>query len=572
MIPALTSTMTLRLDLTPIFYLEILLSLVFLVSVVLIGVNLKAQPSLSNNLIEHERFNSIELKNFKPSDILKVYTNSKCAIVVSFELNHTITAWSPMDKRKHILAKDLWPINHIAISDDGIYIILVSFSKQTIYCFENYKLKWTKSDLNMNRESKVLESFFREKTVPGYLTRKMMKRNSTASLSSMSSHFNGNFPPPPPNPFVQRLDQTAASDPTAYEDFVLILQDDIVIFSCHSGNVKSEQCGYLTAAAKVKTPRVNDKIVLRDQNGDLTVGVAVNNKFVYRKLPIRNSYMGGGTTSAHPLAGTLHDLNPSVIIPLDFIGMIVLVHDLTASLVDIGTGILVKSFNIGHFKAGTFRVAHSEPTHCKFCGCVSVNSFSLVYQDDTNMLIVHTFKIDNQRSKNSICLRVERDVREIRCLGFNHVLESQYWYEDIKTWQVTDVNTIIGLERFTSVPTEPVTGSTTRRKTQCSSAYGLTSLRQRNNKKQTQQKDSYEGFIISLVDGDKETYPITVDLKILSSTKYGFKSILVNFGDSMKIFYQGTNKLIENDLYYNNSTNNKGNSLLFINKRRNRVN
>ncbi|CAK9438961.1 uncharacterized protein LODBEIA_P31850 [Lodderomyces beijingensis] len=576
----------LRLGQQQIFLVEIILSLVFVVSVILIGITLKArQRAQSDELVEHERFNSIELKNNRPSDILKVCTNSKCAIVVTFELNHIITAWSPVDKRKHILSKDSWPIQHIAVSDDGIYIILVNFNKGRVYCFENFKFKWVESIPKITRDTKILESFFRVRTVPGYLTRKMMKRSSSSSLSSLSSHINGNFPPPAPqpaphpasplpNPFSQ---QSQIVEPSVKEDFVMVLKTELIIISCSDGAVKSEPLQPLTAAAKITTPRVNDKIVFRDEQGTLTVGVAVNNKFIFRNLPIKDVYIGNRMASAVAAAPVSahrnRNLNPPTMVAVNFIGMIVLVQDLNAHLIDVSTGVLLRTFNIGHFKAGTFKVAHSEPTHCKFCGCVSVHSFSLIYQEeDTNMVIVHTFKIDNSRSKNSICLRVERDPREIRCLGFNSVSESQYWYENIKCWQASDVNTIIGLEKLPPPMSSPnTTTTTTTRTTDCLDNYGrLTSLRQRKKKSPAVKKDKYEGFIISLVDGKKETYPINIESPICSSAKYGFKSILINFGDSMKIFYQGTNKLIENELYYNPATNG-ANSLLFISKRRNRL-
>ncbi|KAI3405670.2 hypothetical protein KGF56_001688 [Candida oxycetoniae] len=578
----------LRIDIFPIFYLEVLLSLIFVVSIALIVLSLKTQPQ-SPELVEHERFNFIELKNYRPTDILAVSTNSSCPLVVSFELNHTVTAWSPKDKSKHVLSKDLWPINHIAVSDDGIYIIFVSFGKQTVYCFEHFKLKWTKPNLNLNRNSKILVSFFRERTVPGYLTRKIMKRgDSSASLTTLSSSskVNGNFPPPP-NPITQQRTSVVSKNAQVKDDFIMITHNEIITVSCNDGDVKSEPVEYLIAATKLKTPRVNDRIICQNKQGDLTVGVSINNKFVYKKLPLKQNYMG----SNNPFTNIrVRNLNPATIIPVDFIGMIVVVQDLTARLIDVNTGIVLKTFNIGQFKAGTFKVAHSQPTHCKFCGCVSMNSFSLIYQDDKNTLIVHTFKIDTQRSKNSICFRVERDPREIRCLGFNVVSEYQFLYENIKYWQVTDVNTIIGLEQLSRIseptvqPTSGCIGGAVAASASAAAAaavaaaaggsgsggdQGLTSLRLRKQKTKIS-RDKYEGIIISLVDGKKESYPIDIDQPILSSAKYGFKSILINFGDSMKIFYQGTNKLIENDLYYNNRNNGSVSSLLFFNKRRSR--
>ena len=41
--------------------------------------------------------------------------------------------------------------------------------------------------------------------------------------------------------------------------------------------------------------------------------------------------------------------------------------------------------------------------------------------------MVHTFRVD----KKAICLRVERDPREIRCVGFGGAEEKVDWYENV---------------------------------------------------------------------------------------------------------------------------------------------
>lgn len=564
-----------------LFYVEALLSIVFIASVILICLNLKSPSINRNNHIspEKEKLNSIELRSLQSSDILNVITNPSCPIVVSFELNHTVTAWIPSSSEKHVLVTDMWPVNHIAISDDGVYIILICFNKQSIYCYENFQLKWTQQHPSIHRNSKVLESFFRCKTVPGFLARKLLraKRGSSSSLATDSHSAIIRCPDSSiltttqPTPFVTPPSPSARTKPAATvkhehipEDFVLVLNNGtVLVFSADDGSLHEQNFEPFSAAAKVKTPRVNDKIICQKTTGEFIIGIVVNNNFVFREFPIK--VFSRGTYVATTMKQS-HRLNTSVIIPIEFIGMVVSVCDFTASLIDVQTGIVLKTFNIGHFKPGTFKVAHSQPTHCKFCGCVSVTSLSLVYEDDSGILIVHTFKIDLQRSKNSICLRAERDPREIRCLGFSAVCESQYWYEDIKCWQVSDVNMIIGFEK---VHCQEKSSST---KTNISSSVfenqGLNSLRQRNAKANSTTRESYEGFIISLSDGKKTAYPLHLqsNVHIVSTAKYGFKSILVNFGYCFKIFYQGNNKLIENDLYY---SNNNTNSLSFINKRRN---
>lgn len=564
-----------------LFYVEALLSIVFIASVILICLNLKSPSINRNNHIspEKEKLNSIELQSLQSSDILNVITNPSCPIVVSFELNHTVTAWIPSSSEKHVLVTDMWPVNHIAISDDGVYIILICFNKQSIYCYENFQLKWTQQHPSIHRNSKVLESFFRCKTVPGFLARKLLraKRGSSSSLATDSHSAIIRCPDSSilttthPTPFVTPPSPSARTKPTSTvkhehipEDFVLVLNNGtVLVFSADDGSLNEQNFEPFSAAAKVKTPRVNDKIICQKTTGEFIIGIVVNNNFVFREFPIK--VFSRGTYVATTMKQS-HRLNTPVIIPIEFIGMIVSVCDFTASLIDVQTGIVLKTFNIGHFKPGTFKVAHSQPTHCKFCGCVSVTSLSLVYEDDSGILIVHTFKIDLQRSKNSICLRAERDPREIRCLGFSAVCESQYWYEDIKCWQVSDVNMIIGFEKVHCQ--EKLSSTKTNISSSVFENQGLNSLRQRNTKASSTTRESYEGFIISLSDGKKTAYPLHLqsNVHIVSTAKYGFKSILVNFGYCFKIFYQGNNKLIENDLYY---SNNNTNSLSFINKRRN---
>ncbi|KAI5969865.1 hypothetical protein CANMA_001064 [Candida margitis] len=564
-----------------LFYVEAILSIVFIASIILICLNLKSQSDNRNNHIspEKEKLNSIELSSLQSTDILNVFTNPSCPIVVSFELNHTVTAWIPSSSEKHVLASNIWPVNHISISDDGVYIILICFNKQSIYCYEDFELKWTQTHPSINRDAKVMGSFFRHRTVPGYLARKLLraKRGSSTSLASEpqstiircpdSPILSTSQPTPfvsPPSPSTQAKSSLKVKREHIPEDFVLVLNNGtVLVASGDDGSLNVQEFEPLSAAAKVKTPRVNDKIICQKSTGEFIIGIVVNNNFVFHDFPIKIFTHG---TYAVTTMTPSRKLNTPTIVAIEFIGMIVSVCDFTASLIDVQTGIVLKTFNIGHFKPGTFKVAHSQPTHCKFCGCVSVTSLSLIYEDDSGILIVHTFKIDMQRSKNSICLRAERDPREIRCLGFSAVCESQYWYEDIKCWQVSDVNMIIGFEK---VRCQDKTSSI---KTNSSSAVfenqGLTSLRQRNTKATVTANESYEGVIISLSDGKKTTYPLHLqsNVHIVSTSKYGFKSILVNFGNCFKIFYQGNNKLIENDLYY---SNNNSNSLSFINKRRN---
>lgn len=128
--------------------------------------------------------------------------------------------------------------------------------------------------------------------------------------------------------------------------------------------------------------------------------------------------------------------------------MILVASDVTASLIDANTGVILRHFHIGQFKQGTLRVFHAQPTHCRFCGCASVQSISIAYtnRDETDMVICHTLSIEH-RARNNICLRVERDPRETRCLGFEATTEHQHWITSVEAWDATDLNRIIGIRR-----------------------------------------------------------------------------------------------------------------------------
>ena len=100
------------------------------------------------------------------------------------------------------------------------------------------------------------------------------------------------------------------------------------------------------------------------------------------------------------------------------------------------------------------------------------------------------------------------------------------------------------------------------------------------NKKEKPQ--IWEGFVLNLNDGKLSEYKmpeIDENLAFLNSNsieRFGYKAVAINFGSVVKILYLGNDKLIEQNLFFNES-NVKGtppgnkainNDLLFINKRR----
>jgi hypothetical protein len=566
--------------------------------------------------------------------------------------------------------KEFWPINHINISDDGNYIILLNQKYGILKCYERKQLKYIWEcklpeefiDIIENKKFKILESFFRKKTVPGFLARKILqkkkldklnvRRDSNVSLSSMGSAINGNFPLPPP-PLNSGSKKLTSMDEELNkfqkEEFIILLATGHgLVFSCVDGSIKhfnflealypDESHNYkLLSAKKITTPRINDKIVFQVSNlDDLIVGTAVNNNWKFRVLSVREGYYNKQIVPIiQPTNQMINNnefssvfkaevekrrmvpcvkesiqdskvrINKPTLVTVEFVGMVVRVKNLVAELIDVQTGIILKSFIVGRFKPSTFKVTHSKPTHCKFCGCASIQSFSIVYEDfDTSTVILHTFKIDTPRSKSFICLRVERDPREIRCIGFNAATEHQYWYENISGWELTDVNMIVGLKKPEASEIVEINRSYTKPNfNQLIENSGLQSLRNRHTKRvsnsnlENTTKELWKGFIITASDGTLTNYdlpessPINNKVnaaipKINCIEKYGYKSVVVNICNDLEIFYLGNDKLIEDDIYYSGNkadlwsiledqagspahVNQTLNSeLLFINKRR----
>lgn len=512
------------------------------------------------------------------------------------------------------------------------------------------------------KKMQTVAAFFRKKTVAGFLARKLLlkkkaqrRRNSAASILSATT-MTGNYPPPIAP--VQEADEDDTpnkskeiEDSLHREEFVMVLESgEMITFACDELKTKvynpltqifegqKELLGLKIISLKLlKTARVNDRVICNLSNDDIIVGTAVNNIWRFNKLEIDTFFSAQPAVNfAPPLMSrtgsaislrndfstafelqrqNYHDrpendssvfsdvkkyppINQSAIITIDFVGMVVRVKDLQAQLVDIHTGTIVKVFDIGHFKPGTFRVVHSEPTHCKFCGCASFESVSLVYQDFyEKLLIIQTFTVENKKSRNNICLRVERDPREIRCVGFDSVIEKHFWFDNMEMWEVTDMNVIVGIRKNEVINEEVAYTLGESGFSALPEDGGFTSLRNRmsshkpsSGRPQPTINDLYQGFVITAQNGKLLEYSIPIEPKEEADfactrpnyiVKYGYKSVAIAFGHIIKILFLGGDNLIESDLYYSGTTStlnavlkpskdgvSSSNELLFINKRR----
>lgn len=411
------------------------------------------------------------------------------------------------------------------------------------------------------------------------------------------------------------FDHTPSLKQSTDMEFIIVLKNgSIVTVDCVTGNIGKAILSNspILCAKKLISPRVNDRIVGVKENGELVVSTVVNNNWKSRPVKVDTTSYNKGKSLITPavlmkyqefnyqspmLSPTvsssslsLHEgflgsipsmqgdtenkthldkkvefgdsLEGIVMEPVPFVGMIVRAFGSKCQLIDVQTGISLKEWQISKFKSNSFRVFHSEPSHCRFCGCVSFESFSIAYTElESDSLIMHTFSIDN-RAKNNICLRVERDSRETRCLGFASVTEHQHVLTNVEEWCSTDMNILMGIRKKEN--REELIESDNTDEIRDRDVYG-SELRNRSKgdeKKKRKNTDGmdedlmklsniWEGWTMS-VDGQVRFYEIPdgsdsglLIKKLGPVRKFGHKSIVVSFGNIMKVLYLGNDNLIE---------------------------
>lgn len=173
------------------------------------------------------------------------------------------------------------------------------------------------------------------------------------------------------------------------------------------------------------------------------------------------------------------------------------------------------------------------------------------------MFIMHTFAPAKGRSKY-ICLRAERDRREKKCTGFEHIEESTHWLENVEGWEPTSSNLVAGIRRIDShQETESSDDSVS------SSRAEVTRLRQRRKKgKQivvAEEDEEWEAWTITF-DGVITRYSLAdvpgdvSDRGLLVSrtgpfTRIGQRSIAIGFGNAIKVLLIGNERYDDEEDY-----------------------
>lgn len=571
-----------------------------------------AKDGISDSMdSSHDKSNTIDQFNLKELykyghtlDIIHI-ADSKSPFIVSVGLDYKVLVWSPLMKpiphpTSIPLHRKFWPLCKVVLSNDGYHIAF--FSKNgnvTTWSRKHMKFIW---ELKMKENSEQkntlpLEAFFRTITSTTFTRKRLQPSGSRHNIKSGRASVNSSdFMAMAAVGHIDASYENSMRTPDYADDAeeLIFVTAAGLVYGIHGdGNIQvnaltpSEH--HLKSCKKLSSPRVNDRLVICDAIGDLYVSTVVNNKWRTRKLAVdyRNTItppLKSCKIKANDMVG-LYQKGAEISLETDytielvsFVGMLLRVIGTEADLIDAQTGTVIRTVSIGRFKANSLRVFHDDPTHCRFCGSASVASFSVAYTDkDSSRITMHTFKLEN-RTKTSICLRVERDPREIRCLGMESAVETVHYFYNVENWCVTDNNMLMGIRRVPqSIMTKVGSSSVSRNDTEDE----FSSLQKRKSKiiearaeySSPRIHNIWEGWTMS-ANGTVILHKIPVGVNGLivnrlgPLVRFGAKAMIVGFANIMDLFYIGHEDSIfttEKD-----DSNREESSLKFVNKRRDR--
>ncbi|KAK9368597.1 sterol-sensing domain of SREBP cleavage-activation-domain-containing protein [Lipomyces kononenkoae] len=391
------------------------------------------------------RFNSSpafvtkDLSGSHSLDVIKLATSTN-GVVASVGLDHRILLWQVNARRRQkptkvSLSAESWPVTSIALDQDGKYLAVCG-KDGTVHCWNivTSRFVWSVGLAGLVNASPVTILFLTEK-VPGMVTR----------VSLVIVGRNG------------MLYQVATD----------------------SGGVVFEHKisdRPLVSAEKLFTPRLPKRIVSATKDGTVIITTLVRTTWITEPLELRPGLVVAMTQqNMEPMFAPAAQMmlptqtafassrDSTTIIALPQIGMVLRARGILVDLIDVQTGTIVKVFQIATYKKGTLRAFHDHTQHCPFCGCSTIASLCILYcERESGMMMMHSY-INSNRARRNICLRVERDLRERRCIGFEGVLERQHWLDNVSGWEVTDINVVMGIRRKTDVMVDnPIGGDRTR--------------------------------------------------------------------------------------------------------------
>ncbi|KAK9478535.1 sterol-sensing domain of SREBP cleavage-activation-domain-containing protein [Lipomyces japonicus] len=357
-----------------------------------------------------------ELSGNHVLDIVKLATSAN-GMIASVGLDHKVFLWQANSRRyqKPIrvpLPADAWPVTNVTLDSDGKFLAVCA-RNGTVHCWSiaTSRFVWSVDLAGLHKAAPATTLFLTEK-VPGMVTR--------VNLIVVGR-----------NGILYQIGTETADVVTEHKI------SDVPIVSTE----------------KLFTPRLPKRIVSATKDGRIMITMLVRSTWVTHALDLRLSLIASieqaATESPEPPSSPDGFASPEfyTIIALPQVGMILRARSLTLELIDVQTGTIVKVFSIAQYRRGSLRAFHDHTQHCPFCGCSTIQTLCVLYcERETDMLIMHSFSNSN-RARQNICLRVERDPREKRCVGFEGVVDKQHWLEDVSGWEVTDINVVMGIRR-----------------------------------------------------------------------------------------------------------------------------
>ncbi|ODQ64469.1 hypothetical protein NADFUDRAFT_83463 [Nadsonia fulvescens var. elongata DSM 6958] len=467
--------------------LEFTASIVFILSLTIIILKLILPPEVDEPEPTNIRnldhfFSSKDLLGFHQLDVLSIY--SQDSYIVSLSMDHKLCLWNLTFSRGRSgvlpqghqpmeipITDMIWPINHVVLSAPNFCLAAFSTKSSTVlgWDFKTSSVVFRITDPHI-LSTKPICTFF-----SGNFLVFVSKNNTLVTISNTSKSCE---PKVMKVPFRDTNSHIIAAERILThpmpERLVFVSSENEVVVATHVGKkwiMKSLKLYESTISSPAQILSFESNYFNQhDNNGSSSEKLEI--LMPPSRLHIFNSsrpcltdtiqlrpmakYSGIRLQSGHDMKGILQvpkipggiTGKLSCLISVPRLNMIFLASPLHGVLIDIQTGVISKHFQLGNFSPKSLRVFHSEPTHCRFCGVTSIESFSVAYTDldDLRTVMCHTYTIDN-RSKNNICLRVERDPREIRCLGFEATTERQHWINRVEGWETTGINMIMGVRR-----------------------------------------------------------------------------------------------------------------------------
>ncbi|KAK9495768.1 sterol-sensing domain of SREBP cleavage-activation-domain-containing protein [Lipomyces doorenjongii] len=371
-------------------------------------------PRLSSGPV----FVTKDLSGSHSLDVVKLATSAN-GIVASVGLDHKILLWQVNLRRRQkpskvSLSPESWPVTSIALDMDGKFLAICGKSG-TVHCWSiaTSRFVWSVELPGLVAAAPATILFLTEK-VPGMVTRvNLVIVGRNGMLYQVATDSGG------------------------------------IVFEHRISEVP------LVCAEKLFTPRLPKRIVSVTKDGAVIMTMLIRTTWVTQALQLLPGVIvtmeqqnTGQIMAPAEMPNPLTSSNDSTtIISLPQIGMVLRARGILVDLIDVQTGTIVKVFQIAPYRRGTLRAFHDHTQHCPFCGCSTIASLCILYcERESGLLMMHSY-INSNRARRNICLRVERDLRERRCIGFEGVLERQHWLDKVSGWEVTDINMVMGIRR-----------------------------------------------------------------------------------------------------------------------------